>query len=277
MTSTAPAPAQTPYLRLRQVCLVAPALAPAVATVQAIFGLPVCYRDPNVAKFGLENALFALGNSFLEIVAPTQTGTAAGRFLDRSQGVGGYMLIFDCDNPAARRQRADALGVRVAFALDYPDYRGIQLHPRDGRAAILEFDHTDGGEALDGPYHPAGPAWQTGRRPALVQGLALAEVAAPDPADLARHWSALMDWPAKPDDNQPDSQPGSHRLDFDFGAVRIVPAAPGTAEHISALQVQVSDPAAVLAAAAQHGCVRQGQRFLLAGVWMQAVALQTTG
>lgn len=271
---TATAPAHTPYLRLRQVCLVAPALAPAVAAVQAIFGLPVCYRDPNVAKFGLENALFALGSSFLEIVAPTQTGTAAGRFLDRSQGVGGYMLIFDCDDTAARRERAQALGVRVAFALDYPDYRGFQLHPRDGRAAILEFDHTDGGEALDGPYHPAGASWQTGRRPALVQGLALAEVAAPDPADLARHWSALMDWPAVADAGAADSLSGSQRFDFDFGAVRIVPAAPGTAEHISALQLRVANPAAVLAAATQQGCARQGQRFMLAGVWMHVLALQ---
>ena len=270
-TTTSSASATTRYLRLRQVCLVAPTLAPAVAAVQAIFGLPVCYRDPNVAKFGLENALFALGSSFLEIVAPTQTDTAAGRFLSRSQGLGGYMLIFDCDNPAAHRQRAEGLGVRVAFALDYPDYRGIQLHPRDCRAAILEFDHTDGGQALDGPYHPAGASWQTGRRPALVQGLALAEVATPDPAGLAQHWSTLMDWPAAPD----SVMPGSQRFDFDFGAVRIVPAAPGTAEHISALQVQVSDPAAVLAAAAQHGCVLQGQRFMLAGVWMEAVALQT--
>lgn len=260
--------AKPPYLRLRQVCLVAPALAPVVQTVQAVLGLPVCYRDPGVAKFGLENALFALGHSFLEVVAPTQAGTAAGRFLARSQGVGGYMLIFDCDNPAARRQRAETLGVRVVFALDYPDYCGIQLHPRDSRAAILEFDHTDGGEALDGPYHPAGPHWQAGRRPALVQGLALAEVATPDPAGLARHWSALMDWPATTD----ASVPGSQRFDFDCGALRIVPAAVGTAEHISTLRVQVGQPAAVLAAARQHGCACQGQGFALAGVWLQPVA-----
>ena len=260
--------AKPPYLRLRQVCLVAPALAPVVQTMQAVLGLPVCYRDPAVAKFGLENALFALGHSFLEVVAPTQAGTAAGRFLERSQGVGGYMLIFDCDNPAARRQRAEALAVRVAFALDYPDYRSIQLHPRDTRAAILEFDHTDGGEALDGPYHPAGPHWQAGRRPTLVQGLALAEVATPDPAGLARHWSALMDWPATTD----ASVPGSQRFDFDFGALRTVPAAAGTAEHISALQLQVSNPAAVLAAATRHGCPQQGQRFWLAGVWIDPLA-----
>ena len=117
-------PVDTPaYLRLRQVCLVAPELAPAVAAVQAVFGLPICHRDPHVAAFGLENALFALGESFLEIVAPTRPDTAAGRFLQRSGGLGGYMLIFDCDDPAPYRARAGAAGVRVAYEIDHPGYR----------------------------------------------------------------------------------------------------------------------------------------------------------
>ncbi|OYU99157.1 MAG: hypothetical protein CFE45_13940 [Burkholderiales bacterium PBB5] len=96
-------PDPSPYLRLRQICLVAPQLAPAVATVEAVLGLPVCYRDPNVAKFGLENALFALGSSFLEIVAPLPgvADTAAERFIARSGGQGGYMLIFDWAGLAA--------------------------------------------------------------------------------------------------------------------------------------------------------------------------------
>ena len=258
------------YLRLRQVCLVSHWLAPVADTVQAVFGLPVCHRDPAVAKFGLENALFALGSSFLEIVAPIQAGTAAGRFLARSgapgQERGGYMLIFDCDAPDAVRQRADALGVRVAFSLDEPDYQGVQLHPRDCRAAILEFDHTVGGQALDGPYHPAGAHWQAGRRPDRVSGLALAEVESPDAAGLARHWSALLGVPARTDAD------GGHRFDFDFGALRIVAAAPGTPERLSALQLTVADPAAVLAAAALHACVLDGGRLLLAGVWIEPVA-----
>ena len=259
-----------PWLRLRQVCLVGHWLAPVADTVQAVFGLPVCHRDPAVARFGLENALFALGSSFLEIVAPTQAGTAAGRFLARSgapgQERGGYMLIFDCDAPEAFRQRAGLMGVRVAFSLDHPDYQGVQLHPRDCRAAILEFDHTVGGQALDGPYHPAGAHWQAGRRADRVSGLALAEVESPDPAGLARHWSALLGWPARADAD------GSQRFDFDFGALRIVAAPAGTPERIAALQVAVADPAAVLAAAALHACLLDGGRFLLAGMWFEPVA-----
>ena len=253
------------YLRLRQVCLVSRQLEPSVAALKAIFGLATCFRDPGVAVFGLENALFAFGESFLEIVSPTTDGTAAGRFLDRSGGVGGYMLIFDCDDPKGRRQRAESLGFRVAYTIDHPGCYGIQLHPRDCRAAILEFDHTDGGEALDGRYYPAGENWQVWRRPEQVQGLALADVETPDPADLAKHWSTLMAVQTQP------GADGSQTLGLDFGSVRLVGAAPGTPERISALRVQVGNPAAVLAAALQQSCQVQGGRFMLAGVWFEPV------
>ena len=254
-----------PYLRLRQVCLVAPELAPAVAAVQAVFGLPVCYRDPQVAAFGLENALFALGESFLEIVAPTRPDTAAGRFLQRSGGLGGYMLIFDCDDPAPYRARAAAAGVRVAYEIDHPGYRGVQLHPRDCRAAMLEFDHTDGGEPLDGPYHPAGPDWQAARRPARVSALRCAEVETPDPAGLAAHWAGLMAVPAQAD------AAGGASLRFDAGAVRMLAAPPGTPERVSGLQLAVADPAAVLAAAADAGLRVARERLWLCGVGIEPV------
>ena len=40
------------YLRLRQICLVAPHLEPVISDVSAIMGLDVCYRDGNVEWFG---------------------------------------------------------------------------------------------------------------------------------------------------------------------------------------------------------------------------------
>ena len=44
-------------LRLRQICLVASELEEAVNDLQAVFGLETCFHDPNVAKYGLKNAL----------------------------------------------------------------------------------------------------------------------------------------------------------------------------------------------------------------------------
>ena len=59
------------YMRLRQICLVAPHLEPVVGDIADIMGLNVCYRDPGVGKYGLENMLMPLGPSFLEVVAPS--------------------------------------------------------------------------------------------------------------------------------------------------------------------------------------------------------------
>src|SRR5262245_14327286 len=78
------------YVRLRQVCLVAPALEPSVGGIATVVGLAVCYRDPNVCVYGLENALLPVGTTLLEMVSPIEANTAAGRFLDKVEGHGGY-------------------------------------------------------------------------------------------------------------------------------------------------------------------------------------------
>ena len=83
------------YLRLRQICLVARDLRKAEDDVRAIFGVEACYHDLNVGKYGLQNALFPMGDKLLEVVVPTRDGTAAGRFLDRFGARGGYMVILD--------------------------------------------------------------------------------------------------------------------------------------------------------------------------------------
>jgi hypothetical protein len=107
------------HLRLRQICLAARELEPRVAELSDIFGLAVCHRDGNVGKYGLANALLPIGASFLEVVAPTRDGTAAGRYLERRDGDGGYMVILDCDDIERRRRRMETVGVRIANALRY--------------------------------------------------------------------------------------------------------------------------------------------------------------
>ena len=79
------------WLRLRQIALVARELAPIEKDLIDVLGIEVCFRDPGVAHFGLENALFPIGNQLLEVVAPVQENTAGGRYLERRGGDGGYM------------------------------------------------------------------------------------------------------------------------------------------------------------------------------------------
>ena len=251
-------------LRLRQICLVAPRLEPVADAVHAIFGLDVCHRDPAVARYGLVNALFVCGHQFLEVVAPTRDGTAAGRFLQRFGGRGGYMAIFDTHDPERRRDHVRALGLRIAHEMDHPAFHGIQVHPADCRATMLEFDRSLGNESLDGAYGPAGPNWRDAQRLDLVSGLPSIDVLSPQPDELAAHWARIIDVPvARNAQREP-------LLRFDLGSVRFVRVAAGSPERLDAVHIDVGDAAGVRANARAAGCAFEGDAdtrgFVLAGV-----------
>ena len=247
----------TGYLRLRQICLVAPRLDPVISDIAAIMGLDVCYRDGNVAKYGLENALLPVDTILLEVVAPLQPGTAAGRFLDKTGGRGGYMAIFACDDPDARGAHAKKIGVRVANVIDHAPYHGVQLHPRDCRAAFIEFNHTAGSDDILGPYPPAGPDWETSIRKDVTQALIGVEMQSPDPRGLAEHWGRILEIAVTSGvDDAPELQLPNCRFSF----------VKGISEIMSGLTFRVGDIAAVRDAAKARGRPVSGDSFLLGGV-----------
>lgn len=248
----------TEYLRLRQICLVAPNLAPVISDISEIMGLNVCYRDGNVAKYGLENALLPVDTILLEVVAPFQPGTAAGRFLDKTGGRGGYMAIFCCDDPDARGKHANDMGVRTANVITHAPYHGVQLHPRDCRAAFIEFNHTSGSDDVLGPYPPAGPDWQKAIRKDVTLALTEVEMESPDPQGLAAHWGKILDVAVSGAD-----------LKLPNAMFRFVK---GKSDLMSGLTFKVADIAKVLDAAKAKGCKVSGGSFDLCGVTFNLVA-----
>ncbi|NLS74186.1 hypothetical protein E3H11_35865 [Bradyrhizobium brasilense] len=248
------------YMRLRQICLVAPQLAPVIADISAIMGLDVCYRDGNVAKYGLENALLPVDTILLEVVAPFQPGpgTAAGRFIEKTGGRGGYMAIFCCEDPDARGAKANAMGVRTANVITHAPYHGVQLHPRDCRAAFIEFNHTDGSDDVLGPYPPAGPDWQKSIRMDTTLALTEVEMQSPEPEGLAAHWGRIVGIPA-----------GGTVVKLPNSTFRFVK---GDSEIMSGLTFKVVDKAKVLDAAKARGCAVKGDGFLLCGVTFKLTA-----
>ncbi len=245
------------YMRLRQICLVAPQLEPLIPDVAAIMGLEVCYRDGNVEKYGLVNALLPVDTILLEVVAPFKDGTAAGRFIEKTGGRGGYMAIFCCDDPDAWAVRANALGVRTANAIAHAPYRGMQLHPRDCRAAFIEFNHTDGSDDVLGVYPPAGPDWQKHIRKDVTQALTGVEMQSPDPAELAAHWGKILNVEVS------KGADGSPELRLPNSAFRFVR---GPADIMSALEFRVGDVAKVSAAAKARGYDVRDNAFFIGGV-----------
>jgi hypothetical protein len=229
-------------LRLRQIAFVARKLASVERTLREVLGLEVAFRDPMVATWGLENAVFPVGHQFLEVVAPTRDGTAGGRQLDRRGGDGGYMVILQCDDQTGYRDRAAGLSVRTAFEFEDHGYRCWQLHPRDTGGAFLEIDMQEGGEDMKGPWHPAGRQWQNAIRTGVVKGIAGAEIQAADPARLAARWSTILGRAAE------SGADGATRIRLDNADLRFVPDRDGRGEGLGGIDLILGDPNGTLPA-----------------------------
>lgn len=248
----------TDYLRLRQVCLASSTIEQDAADIGAIFGLRICHRDPRVMTFGVENVLFVVDSTFIEIVAPIEPGTAAGRFLDRKGGLGGYIAIFDCLDPDAYAKHANEMGVSTTYEIDRPGvYRCIQLHPRDCWATMLEFDRTYGGESLTGLYSPAGEGWQAYVDTTVTRAITGIEAISPRADALAERWGAIL--------RRPVAREGDGAVIHVDGAdVRVAPS--DGAERLETILLNVADPAAVMAEAERRGRATGANEIRVAGM-----------
>jgi hypothetical protein len=175
-------------VRLRQAVLVAAELAPVERALRESLALSEPFRDPGVGMFGLENAVFALGDCFLEIVSPTQPDTAAGRYLERHGGDCGYMVMFDLEDLAGSRARADASAIRVVWQIDLPDISGTHLHPADIGGAIVSID----GSRPYGSWRWGGPEWTGQLGEGAPGALAAVVLAVAEPAAVAARWANLL-------------------------------------------------------------------------------------
>ena len=252
--------------RLRQVCLAAPTLSPWVGQLQQLFGLGAAYADPHVAKYGLDNAVLAVGHQFIELVAPARDDAPLHRFLARHPGGAGYIVILDNDLIDPRRQHLQALGARLVTDLSHDGFHTLQVHPRDAGACMLEFDHTDGGEALDGPYAPAGPQWQQQLRLDRVSGIAGVVLRAADAPAMAARWAALIGVEACVDAQ------GRLQLLLPGGFIAFEAAAPEQADGLTDIVLQIVDLPAVLQAATALGLPVVDDSLVLAGMRLRLVA-----
>lgn len=214
-------------MRLRQGVIVDRELEPLCGRLRDGLGLAEPYSDPGVGEFGLRNAVMALGDTFLEVIAPVSDTAPARRRLDR-HGSGGYMLIVQVDDVEAARRRAAAAGVRIVWQADLPDISGTHLHPADLGGTLLSLDEARPAQT----WHWAGPDW-TGRvPPPRPGGLRGVTIATGDPERVAARWSAVLGRPV---------DVGGTEIRLDGGVIRVVPAAPGQGEGITGFDVAVAE------------------------------------
>jgi hypothetical protein len=182
-------------LRLRQLCLVANDLNQIERDLKSIFQLEVCHRDPGVEKFGLHNFLMPIDTNFLEVVAPFEENTSAGRYLKQKGGDSGYMIIMQCDDVKNVRTRVTSLGHRLILDNETSETEGIQIHPKDLPGAIAEFRSNTGDQGIDGPWTPAGNEWISHRNSGPPNQIESVSIQSKDPLLLASKWSKALDRP----------------------------------------------------------------------------------
>ncbi len=244
-------------MRLRQVALVAQALAPAQAALCEVLGIEVSVHDPGVAVFGLENAVMPVGDTFLEVVSPAREGTSAGRLLARRGGDSGYMVIVQSDDLAADRRRLEQHGVRVVWETALDDIATIHLHPRDLGGAIVSLDEA----RPPGSWRWAGPDWPAYVRTERVREIAGVELQADDPAAMAARWAAVLGRGARP--------LGERRFEIalDRGAIRFAPLRDSRGEGVRSVEIWATDAGAVRAAARERGALEEDGSVRLCGTF----------
>jgi hypothetical protein len=171
--------------RLRQAVLAATELDRVVTELRSAISLGEPFADPGVGMFGLRNAVFALDDTFLEVVSPIREGTSAGRLLARRGADCGYMVMFQVADLTAARERAAALGIREVFEVSLDDIGEVHLHPADMGGAIV---------SLSSPSPPAawrwgGPGWEERSVHGAVSSVT---VAVDDPDGVAERWRAVV-------------------------------------------------------------------------------------
>lgn len=252
------------WMRLRQIAVVTEDLRESALDIGTVLGVEACHIDPDVGTFGLKNTLWPIGTQFLEVVTPFQDGTAGGRYRARRGGDSGYMFICQVDDVARRKERAAELGIRTAFDLSMPEegHVGFQLHPADTGGTFWEMDQMtgEGGDAVGGPWYPAGSAWEPFVRTDRVSGIAAAEIQSPEPERLANRWSDMAEIELGTDAE------GHPQLEIDNATVRFVEDADGRGEGLGGIDVTCVDRDAVLTGAEQRGCYVDDERVDLVGL-----------
>jgi methylmalonyl-CoA/ethylmalonyl-CoA epimerase len=137
--------------RVDHVALAVSDLGASIEHYQRVWGLTLSHREV-VAEQGVEEAMFRLGDTYLQLVAPLSPDTPVGRFIER-RGEGLHHIAYEVEGIEAalasarehelvlvdQEPRRGSRNTRVAF-----------VHPRTNHGVLVEL--------VEIPPDPADPA-----------------------------------------------------------------------------------------------------------------------
>lgn len=122
--------------KIEHVALAVADLDEAIAHYKDVWDLETSHRE-RVEDQGVEEAMLPLGESYLQLLAPTGPGTTVGKFIER-KGEGLHHIAYEVDDLGAALADLKAKGVPL---IDEEPRRG-------GRGHMVAFVHPKGNHGL---------------------------------------------------------------------------------------------------------------------------------
>ncbi len=132
--------------KIEHVALAVADLDAAIAHYRDVWGIEVSHRE-KVEDEGVEEAMLPLGDTFLQLVAPTGEETTVGRFLAR-RGEGMHHLAYEVDDLARTLEDLKAKGVQLIDEVPRRGGRGhlvAFVHPKSNHGLLVELIQSPGG------------------------------------------------------------------------------------------------------------------------------------
>jgi hypothetical protein len=221
----------TDQARIRQVALCTDDIWRDEKQVIGALDVAGVHRDPP-NRFEMKNTVFAVGDTFLELVQPVTESAPTARFLANHGGPGGYMLILQVGNRNAARNRVDQLDVRVVFDSPSAHHHGVEasalhLHPADTGGTLISLDTMDPPEG----WAWGGPSWRQHAHTHVVDSIVGVELRSGAPDELAERFGRLVGRPVEDD----------RTIHLDSGTVRVVPSPHAAPDQLTAVEMHATD------------------------------------
>lgn len=131
--------------RLDHVGIAVPDLDEAIAFYRTAFGLEVVHEEVNEEQ-GVREAMLAIGDSYLQLLAPLTPESTIAKFLDRS-GPGIQQVAFGVDDVETAAADLREAGVRVLYDHAKVGTGGSLVnfcHPKDCGGVLVELVQSTG-------------------------------------------------------------------------------------------------------------------------------------
>jgi methylmalonyl-CoA/ethylmalonyl-CoA epimerase len=126
--------------KIEHVALAVADLEAAIRLYKDVWGLPLEHRE-TVEEQGVEEAMFRLGDSYLQLMAPLGPDTVIGKFIEK-RGEGLHHIAYEVDDIESALAELKKTGAHLIDETPRPGSRNTRVafvHPKENRGVLVEL------------------------------------------------------------------------------------------------------------------------------------------